>query len=179
MSFDIKESIIRSKNGDEAAFEEIVERYTPMLSAVSTSLSLDLSEVFSECCMALLRAVNSFDLSQDEVTFGLYARICVKRRLLDYIEKMHRLAPSPEVDLDSIVGENVDVGEVLVKKEESEQLISLCRGLLSDFEYEIFTLILAEYKTADIARELGVDAKSVDNAKHRMFKKLRRALASK
>ena len=51
------------------------------------------------------------------------------------------------------------------------------RYLLSDYEYSVLLLHIQGYKTAAIAKVLGRTAKSVDNAKSRLFRHLRAELA--
>jgi DNA-directed RNA polymerase specialized sigma24 family protein len=51
--------------------------------------------------------------------------------------------------------------------------IERARGVLSEYEYEVFMLYIEGYSTAEISEKLGRDFKSVENAKSRMLKHLR------
>ena len=78
---ELRELILRCRANDDDAFSALVGLYTPMINGTVSSLSLSVSEYFSEACIALYKAVMSYDLSQNEVTFGLYASICVKAKM--------------------------------------------------------------------------------------------------
>lgn len=162
-----------SRDGDDDAFTSLVSLYTPMLEHVAHRFSLDFDEVFSEMCLALFRAVKTYKLDSTSVTFGLYAQICVTNAMKDYCSgRDNRSSELGESYLDEVASE-IDVAEELVRREESELLRSAAKRLLSDYEYSILIKWLGGAKTADIARELDTTAKSVDNAKARIQKKLR------
>ena len=168
--------VLRARGGDEDAFADIVEMYTPMLQSVAHKYALDFDEVFSELCMALYRAVGSFDVEQSGVTFGLYAQICAGRAMSD-AAKQHRRDTDARLDSDvEAIAEDVDVAGELIRREENEAFRRDARGLLSEYEYTVLLRWLGGDKTADIADLLGVSAKSVDNAKARILKKLRDGL---
>ncbi len=168
--------IEKAKSGDESAFEEIARLYTPMMQSSSASLGLDFDEVFSEACMALLSAVVSYDMGQNEVTFGLYAQICVRRRLVDFARRQSRAPILSEEGVEDIADDTGDVGDILVTNEERDRFRRDARELLSAYEYEVLIMWLGGEKTSAIAKALGTGAKSVDNAKARVLKKLREGL---
>ena len=141
-----------------------------------SSSSLEFGELFSEACVALHSAAQSYDLEQSNVTFGLYARICVHHRLVDLVraETSHKLSPC---DVEHVAdGETIETG--LVKRETVEILISSAKTLLSDYEYRVLMLHIQGYKTSAIAKMLSRSPKSVDNAKSRVFRRLRLALGN-
>lgn len=171
--------VAECRKGDDYAFDEIVSRYTPMIrkviSGFSTS-SLGFDELFSESCIALHSAVQSYDLEQSDVTFGLYARICVHHRLVDLLraESSHKFS---FCDVEHVADcESVESG--LVKRETVEILINTAKSLLSDYEYRVLMLHIQGYKTGAIAKMLSRTPKSVDNAKSRVFRRLRLALGN-
>lgn len=177
MAEDILFLIEKARSGDENAFRDIVSMYTPMMQAAALRYSLDIDEVFSDACMALFRAVSSYDLAQKDVTFGLYAQVCIRHTLSDISARSAR-QPYVECDLDvdDIAIDGADVGDELVIREETELFRNNARELLSQYEYDVLIMWLTGDKTAAIAAALGVSAKSVDNAKARILKKLRDGL---
>ena len=64
----------------------------------------------------------------------------------------------------------------LVREESRREFRRMARALLSDYEFSVLSMWLKGEKTADIANSLSVSAKSVDNAKARILKKLREGL---
>lgn len=176
-SMSVSELITAAREHDDAAFSELLSRYTPMISKVIGGFSdsaVRYDEAFSEACVAFHRAVLSYDLSRSShVTFGLYARICVRRRLCDFFAKSAKEAQIVDVDVERIgVGGNVE--QRLLGRERMLEYLSKARGVLSEYEYEVFALYVEGYSTDEMSRELGKDAKSVENAKSRIFKRLRR-----
>ena len=170
----LQQLILSCRAGDDNAFSELVRLYTPMLKSEISKLSLGLDDCFSEACVALYKAVMNFDLEQDGVTFGLFAEICVRRRLLDTLKKEQSISYKiiSDVDVDNIA---VPAGIIsrLLREEESATFKARARELLSEYEYSVFTSWLIGLNASDIAERLGTDVKSVENAKARILKKLR------
>jgi RNA polymerase sporulation-specific sigma factor len=176
---EIGELILLCRERDDAAFDEIVRRYTPMLRKVVAgfeSAGLESSELFAEACVALHLAAQKFDLNQKEVTFGLFARICVRNRMVDLYRLAGNLPPVSDLEIEQ-VPDNESIERRLVERETFDRLLRSARELLSDYEYSVLLLHIQGYKTAAIAKALGRTAKSVDNAKSRLFRHLRAELS--
>ena len=77
-----------------------------------------------------------------------------------------------EQDVEQIY-DDVDPEGELVKRETVDRILSSAKDLLSEYEYRVLLLHIQGYKTAAIADMLSRSAKSVDNAKARLFKRLR------
>ena len=170
----INDLIIAVRAGSDSAFSTLAEQYSPMISGLvgrfSGTPGLTEGEIRSDALAALLRAAFSYDVTQVNVSFGLYARICVYNALVDLTKK-------GRVDVGQIDIERVAVSSGIQFRLEKEESISalkaLARQVLSEYEHQVFSLTLAGYKPADIAKELKKSVKSVDNAKARMLKALR------
>lgn len=173
---DIISLINKTRMGDDNAFSEIVSLYSPMMQNIAHRYSLDYEEAFSELCMALFRAVESYRLGQGDVTFGLYAKICVVRAVADILRRRENdISLMQDLDVEAIAVES-DIEVDLIRREENEAFRRDARELLSEYEYTVLLKWLAGDKTSDIAESLSVSAKSVDNAKARIQKKLREGL---
>ena len=170
----ISELLLLVREGDELAFSELVERYTPMLNKVISLFHgsfVESGEAYTEAYTTLYRAAASYDLTKvDAVTFGLYARICIYRRLCDMVKKELPTADTIDESVDEV---SVGIEDELVAKERMQRAMRAARELLSDYEYEVFSLYVMGYTTAEIAAELQKTAKSVDNAKNRLWRHLR------
>ena len=75
--------------GDQNAFNRLSEMYAPLIRSMSArfveSLSaqndaglIDVQDLEQEARLALFRAVQSYDRKQRNVSFGLYAKICIR-----------------------------------------------------------------------------------------------------
>lgn len=172
---EISALILAVRERDEEAFSEIVRRYTPMMRKVVASFqgqSDDFGEYFSEACVALHSAALNYDFGRSSVTFGLYARICVHHRLVDLLRARGAGWQFDECDVDTVPSVE-SIESDIVERETVELLMKGARALLSDYEYRVLLLHMQGYKTAEIARVVGKGAKSVDNAKSRLFRRLR------
>ncbi len=182
LDFQINDLIARSRAGDDDAFSTLVTRYKPMLTAAAVRFGLSPEEYFSEACVGLYRAILTYDLSKSEVTFGLYAKICVTRRLSDALRRekatSDRITIIDGVDVDSIAVSDRTL-MTLIDREERESFRTEAKRILSDYEYRVLGLWLSGLSVSDIGEELHTDSKSVENAKGRIIKKLRAALNPK
>lgn len=173
----VSELILKVRGGCDEAFSELVHRYMPMLEKVVSGFvgaSLRRDEALCEASVAFYKAAMTYDLSRSEVTFGLYSRICVYRKLCDLVGKdKGKEGLFSDLNVDDISVQS-GVESALLAKERMQSALSSIKSLLSEYEYEVFILHLEGYTTAAIAERLSQSAKSVDNAKARAIKSLRR-----
>ena len=173
---DVSSLILKVRGGSDDAFEELIERYKPMLKKLGKGFASSIfteNEAYSEACIALHKSAMTYDLTRNDVTFGLYARICAYRRLCDMVGREAKSSLSiAEIDMDSLSYDPA-CEERLVRGEWMSRALEFARGILSDYEYQVFLLYLQGYTTQESSRLLSKSAKSVDNAKNRCFKRLR------
>ena len=164
------------RQGSDEAFSELVALYQPMMKKqicgfVNSYIRYD--EAFSEACVALHRAAKSYDVTRsDGITFGLYARICIYRRLCDLSEKCARDASLVDLDVE-LISTDGGIEQRIVGRERMALYLEKARGVLSEYEYSVFILYIDGYSISEIAKKLGRDTKSVENAKSRMIRRLR------
>ena len=170
---------------DASAFEGLLVAYMPLLASLSTSVSdishADLREVMTEAQYALYCAALSFDTKQENLTFGLYAKICVRNRLNTLFLRRKDEAP---LSLDELYMSGIEEGfatvdtptEAVVNADDLRQLYGRIKQVLSPYEMSVFRLWIEEYSASEIAAQLGRDEKSVANAISRSLTKLRAAL---
>ena len=173
---ELAELIAMAREYDDEAFLELARRYTPMLNKLISGFlnsHLCYDEVFSEACFALHRAVMSYDVGMsDNVTFGLYARICIYRRMCDLVSATQKSIPIVDCDVE-LVSSDSNIEQRIVGRERMAEYLSKARSVLSDYEYRVFLMHIEGATTHEIANKLGKNNKSVENAKSRMFKHLR------
>ena len=172
----IEQLVLLCKAGDESALEELVHIYEPMIIKTARDLMLDVREVYSDACLSIRRAAESYDCDR-KVTFGLFAKICVTRAMLDFAKRDKVALGDVDLNVEQLAVSD-GVQRRLEREEELLNLKNQAKDLLSELEYKVFLGCLCGDKTAEIAKKLGTSAKSVDNAKARMFKRLRAGLAS-
>jgi len=88
VGMDIATVLEQIKAGDDTAFETLIIQYEPLLHASvrrtvakQPLLQEEQGEMLQEARCALYRAALSFSVSQANVTFGLYAEICIRNAL--------------------------------------------------------------------------------------------------
>ena len=174
-----------AKADDKAAFEELLEQYEPLILSEaarvierSPELGSEADDLRQEGRLALCDAARSFK-EGGGVTFGLYAKICIKNRLRSYLRKYNARKRKEQKMLAGAktVTDKKNVGDdLLLALERSEELRRVIDSELTEFERKALTEYLRKKSYADIAKELQKPVKSVDNAICRAKTKLRRAL---
>ena len=126
----ISELILKVREGSDDAFSELVRRYLPMLERVSGSFvgaGLGRDEVFCEASVAFYKATMTYDISRTEVTFGLYSRICVYRKLCDLVGKQKtKDGLISDLDVDTISVQS-GVESALLAKERMQAALSFIK----------------------------------------------------
>ena len=174
-NLDVNTLILLCRQHDDNAFDELVRRYTPMICNVVSGFNpseCDDEELFAEGCVALHDAAQRYNIDSEHVTFGLYARICVHNRIIDWFRRADHNEHISEVDVEQMSDEE-SLEDSLVSREMFMMLLKAAKGHLSEYEYRVLVLHIQGYKSSAIAKELGKTPKSVDNAKSRIFRRLR------
>ena len=172
-----------AKTGDQAAFDDLLTQYTPLiehrLQTVRARrpdiLSEDEKDLRQEAHLAFYRALLGYNVEQQDVSFGLYAKICIENALVSALRKMR---PSGELlDYDTMIslpaGSEEDPSHRLREQEDYEALCRRIARALSPFENAIWQRYIAGMTVQQIAEQLGRDARSIHNAIYRIRRKLR------
>ncbi len=180
-------SLIQSvREGDQAAFSILLDQYRPLIESLTARFSdeektaLHREDLRQEATVVFYRAILSYDIAQDEVEFGLYAKICISNALVSKLRVQSRqILEQPSELLWGM--EQSDEGETdpsvrILEQERVKTLDTLIRNSLSRFEYRIWQLYMSGRTAREIARMVGKDEKSVTNAIYRIRKKLRARL---
>lgn len=164
------------QSGDDSGFERLCEIYRPLIeSLVATARELccdvggEIDDLRQEAAIALYKAANAYDLSCSAVTFGLFAKICVKNRLISYRRKLIKTSGGRSST------------PVVTKTPRARRFseYALPEGtidLLSSYEQSVWRLYASGTSYAEMARKLGRNEKSIENAVYRIRAKLKGAL---
>ena len=173
--------ILRVREGDQEAFSEILSEYTPLVfSEVSRHgeglQAHDLEDLRQIALIALYRAVLAYDLSQSEVEFGLYAKICIGNALVSQLRALRRRVPEVSFEFAPVEEQREDPAARVMEEEAFAALYANIRRHLSPYENRVWGLFVAGHSAKDIAAILQRDTHSVENAVSRIRRKLRTAL---
>ena len=176
MTEEITRRIGSIRAGDMVAYELLSAKYRPLLiSAVdgimnvrSFSLSeCDREDLMQEALLALYKAACSYK-QQDNVRFGLYAKVCIRNGVINAAEKLSRQNVSFTEGTEPLFEQTVDTDatpeEYLIAVERADEIHSFMESNLTAYERKVFSLHLSQRTYAEIADTVGKDIKSVANA---------------
>ena len=180
---DINALILAARGGDQAAFETLLHRYSPLIESLSLSFSSvtdteDKDDFYQEACIAFYRAVEHFDVSQTQVEFGLYAKTCIRNRLLSFCRKLRHRDLIVGLDSETETACECDPSQSIVEKENFLALYQRIESILSPYESRVWWLYLSGRTAKEIAVQVEREERSVQNAIFRIRKKLRSELPS-
>ena len=181
MTKDVRRLIEELRHGDREVFNSIYEEYSPLIRSLvakycgGTDSSLD-EDMTQEALIALYNSAMSYDLEQSEVSFGLYAKICISNRIISAMRKRTSSIESDEDISDYLGDADSDPSKQLDDRESARLLAEKMLSQLSSYERRVFRLYVQGVRAADIAELLGKTPKSVDNALSRIKNKIRKVL---
>ncbi len=184
----VQELILQARQGDQNSFETLLERYTPLIDSMTSRFSIpsfsvqDREDLRQEALVAFYCAVKSYRIEQDSVQFGLYAKDCIRNRLISYLRSVKKheqllLLDDEDVTVTDALTET-DPAERLLEEEAYLELYRRVRQTLSEYENGVWWLFLSGRTAKEIAAQLGTDEKSIQNALYRIRRKLRATLPS-
>lgn len=180
--------LLKARDGDQSAFEALLEKYTPLIDASVLSCledglySLYADDFRQEAAVVFYNSVLTYDIGQNEVEFGLYAKICISNALRSQLRllKKHtaeRLADEADGELFALGADAAEDPSLRVLEREGlRELYSAIKEKLSALEYRVWRLYTSGRTARDIAALIGKDERSVNNAIYRIRKKLREQL---
>lgn len=183
----VGELLCSARKGDQQAFDALLTQYMPIIehqlsgirSRYNTVTSEDEKDLRQEAYLAFYRATASYDVTQHEVSFGLYAKICVENGLISALRKLRPSTLPLDMELLSAVPDIATESDPTRRVREQEDYEALCRtiaGVLSPYENQIWQRYIAGATASHIAEQMGKDTRSVHNAIYRIRHKLRRAI---
>ncbi len=180
----------RVAEGDENAFEELALQYAPLIRAMSARFSRSFSETADtaaigvqdleqESRLALYRAAKTYDAAKNGVTFGLYAKICIRNSLVSMWRKSAASARAlhrSKRDAQETVGK--DTLAELLSETATDALRTRIREMLSPYEARIFEQYISGMSVKQISLNADKTEKSVSNALYRIRVKIKGLLSS-
>ena len=170
--------------GDQNAFNRLSELYAPLIRSMSArfveSLSaqndaglIDAQDLEQEARLALFRAVQSYNRKQREVSFGLYAKICIRNALISQWRKAKAAHARKAKAEQPVLRHSEDAVLSFLSEEDVRGLRNKIREVLSPYENIIFEQYISGRSVGSIAVSVGRSEKSVSNAVYRIRVKIR------
>ena len=193
-----EELILRIRDGEEKITDYIMEKYKNLVRSKAGSmyiLGADREDLIQEGMIGLFKAVRDYDCGRD-ASFYTFADLCISRQMYTAVQAAGRKKHAPlnsyvslyagngsdkteeeKKLLDSLVSrDEQNPEELLIDRENVERIEKAIESELSSFERQVLDLYLTGMKYTEIARVLGKDDKSTDNALQRCRSKIRKAL---
>lgn len=183
---ELRALLLQAREGSAEALRLLRVKYRPLLDAsvsrfFTERMTLQEKEdLREEAEQIFITAVSTFDIEQDAVDFGLYAKICLRNGLVTERRSQtarHRLGIVPLEAQEIPHGE--DPAATIVEAERFHRLYQMIRQNLSDYENRVWWGFVSGVSVKQIAKEVGKDERSVHNAIYRIRKKLRELLTDK
>jgi RNA polymerase sporulation-specific sigma factor len=186
--------VVRARNGDSAARDEMIRRYTGFVRMKASSYFLaggDAEDLLQEGLIGLCKAIRDFRHDK-ETSFRSFAELCVTRQIITAIKTATRFkhqalnnyvsfsntpaGQDPDSDCtlgDALPGSHVDEPSVQVISSEELTSLVFCLGTgLSKLEADALRMYLEGASYEEMADELGCDTKTIDNALQRVKRKI-------
>jgi RNA polymerase sporulation-specific sigma factor len=185
--------VMRARNGDQKALDELIRRYSGFVRLKASSYFLaggDAEDLIQEGLIGLYKAVRDF--SPDLSSFRSFAELCVTRQIITAIKTATRYKHAPlntyvsfshtpagqESDGDCSLGDALpgpsvdDPSVCVISTEELQSLVFTLGTGLSKLEADALKLYLEGESYETMAERLGCDTKTIDNALQRVKRKV-------
>lgn len=173
--------IVDVRNNSNNAFETLCDKYKALIDSMAKKYSdmypkdinaSSIKEDFSqEAKLAFYNACLKYDIENNKVTFGAFAKTCIKNRLISCLRRAGSKKRQKRPD-NEIVTESIQ--DKVIKRETEKKLLSLAEKKLSKYELRIFKMYVQGIKIKEISEKVGKDIKSVNNAIFRIRTKLKK-----
>lgn len=193
-----EELIERFRGGEQMIMDHLLEKYKKLVKNKAKSmyiLGADSEDLIQEGMIGLFKAIRNYDFGRD-ASFYTFAELCISRQMYSAIrasKSQKQMSLNTYISLNTMPfdsdgpenmtladvmssGESGDPEELFLDKERVEYLERKIEEELSDFEKQVLDLYLTGMSYSQIAKVLGRDDKSTDNALQRLKAKIRRLL---
>lgn len=197
-----EELIVRIHDGEKEIIDFIIQKYKDLVRIKAKSMYIlggDHEDTIQEGTIGLFKAIRDYDPGRD-ASFKTFAEICISRQIFTAIQNSKRLKHEPlnsyislyanagtdnsgeemgdEMQLIAAVSENAGCSpeDIVLNQERIRQLECFIEEELSPLEKQVLELYFTGINYAEIARILGRDEKSTDNALQRAKSKIKKEM---
>jgi len=193
------EELVRLSRSDSKAMDYLLNKYKGVVLSCSKSLFIlggDNQDLVQEGMIGLFKAIRDFD-EHKNIKFSTFAQICVKRNIYTAITNSnspkneplnkglsisHTDSSDDEDYLKNLSTDDLGLSEIynpednVINKEKYDEIIDFMSKELSKLEYQVMDLYIIGLTTSEIAKVLGKNEKTTDNAFQRAKNKIRKFL---
>lgn len=189
-----EEIVSEAKSGNDYALDFLLNKYKKLVKTKAWPYFLvgaDREDIIQEGMLGLYKAIMDFRIERLS-SFRAFAEICITRQIITAVKASTRQKHIPmntyvslnkpvydensaRTLMDVIPGyEATDPAELMINCEEYCNIKSKLSEVLSKLEVKVLALYLEEKSYYEIASELNLHKKSIDNALQRIKRKLKK-----
>jgi RNA polymerase sigma factor (sigma-70 family) len=176
---DIAALLARARDGDQAAWNTLVEQHTGLLWSVARSFRLDTAAAGDAIQTTWLRLVEHLDSIQDPARLGGWLATTVRRECLQILRRntRERLAPGTDVSLDT-VDENAEPLDASLLADERDATLWVAFQRLPDRCQRLLRVLMASPPPSydDVSAALDMPIGSIGPTRARCLARLRTML---
>lgn len=195
-----EELVLRIRDGEKEITDFLLEKYKPLVRKQANSMFIlggDSEDLNQEGMIGLFKAIRDYDFGRD-AGFFTFAELCISRQMYTAVTASGRKKHMPlnsyislsgtrtEADgdegeaLENVISAGNDNPEtIMIDRENVEAIERFIDTELSDFERQAVELYLTGMNYVRIAKVLGRDEKSTDNALTRAKGKIKKMLSQR
>ena len=182
----MKELIIKAKQGDKNALEEILNKFQPLINKTTASFYIygcDFEDIRQIAVLGIINAVNKFDINLS-ASFPSYVKECVRNSMYKEIEKAtkhyYKNKLSKEIaefiDIKEIIDEKIDIQEDYIKKMNKKNLEKAI-SLLKEEDRNLLKVLYVENKTLkSYSKDNNIEYHKARYKKDKVIKNLKETL---
>ena len=183
-----EELITRIRDGEAEIMEYIIEKYKDLVRKKAQRMYIlggDNEDIIQEGMIGLFKAVRDYDAGRD-ASFFTFADICISRHFpLNHYISLYASAQTndgagEEMQLINALEAPLEKNpeEHMISLENVERIEKLINEELSPLERQVCDLCMVGLNYIEIAKILGRDEKSTDNALQRVKNKIKKGLGN-
>jgi RNA polymerase sporulation-specific sigma factor len=162
----------------------ILKKYEP----ITKDLQMDKNELYSEALYGFSDGIHNY-VQEKDASLPTFITLCVTRRITNYIRKcktQKNMSIKSSYSFDYVYDKyGMTLSDIVSDKYESDPLIKITnkesydelnnkiKGILSEFEYQVFLYMLSDLNYNDIAIILNKEPKQIDNTMQRIKNKIK------
>lgn len=182
----MEELIIKAKQGDKNALEEILNKFQPLINKTVISFYIygyDFEDIRQIAILGIIKAVNKFDITLMD-SFPSYVKEVVRNSIYKEIEKAtkhyYKNKESKEIatfiDIKDIIDDGVDIQEDYIKKDNKKGLENAI-SLLKEEDRSLLKALYIENKTLKYySEEKNIEYYKARYMKDKVIKTLKETL---
>lgn len=185
--FTDEELLEMMRNGEEGVSDYLMEKYKHLVRKKARAMYLiggDTDDLIQEGMIGLFRAV--MDYRPEKASFMTFASLCIDRQLYNAVQSAKRQKHLPlnsyvsindeeyEKYMDQLWAENPE--SIIIDRENTQALEKEIAHILSPLENRVLESYLQGDSYVEIGERLGKNYKSIDNALHRIRRKIRECM---